>query len=92
MQKQMRLIRKVGLTVILGLVAMAMGCTSYYLVTEPKTGRQYYTTEWETGRGGTTRFTDAKTGAIVTIQESEIREVSEKEFQTNTVVKSKTAP
>ena len=81
MQNQMRLLRKVALTVILGLAAMAMGCASYYVVTDRK---QYYTTEWDTARGGTTRFTDAKSGAIVTIQESEIREVSEKEFQANT--------
>jgi len=84
MQNQMRLVQKVVLTVILGLAAMAIGCASYYVVTDPKTGKQYYTTEWDTARGGTTRFTDAKSGAIVTIQESEIREVSEKEFQANT--------
>jgi hypothetical protein len=47
----------------------------------------YYTTEWETARGGTTRFVDAKSGAIVTIQESEIREVDQKEFQQNTTKK-----
>jgi hypothetical protein len=49
-----------------------------------KTGKQYYTTEWQTARGGTTRFVDARSGAIVTIQESEIREINEKEFQQNT--------
>ena len=87
MQNQMQLVRKAVVTVILGLAAMAMGCASYYAVTDPKTGKQYYTTEWETARGGTTRFTDAKTGAIVTIQESEVREVSEKEFQANTAKK-----
>ena len=87
MQNQMQLVRKAVVTVILGLAAMAMGCASYYAVTDPKTGKQYYTTEWEAARGGTTRFTDAKTGAIVTIQESEVREVSEKEFQANTAKK-----
>jgi uncharacterized protein YceK len=87
MQNQMQLVRKAVVTVILGLAALAMGCASYYAVTDPKTGKQYYTTEWETARGGTTRFTDAKTGAIVTIQESEVREVSEKEFQANTAKK-----
>jgi len=91
MQNQMRLVRKVSLTAILGLAALAMGCASYYAVTDPKTGRQYYTTEWETARGGTTRFTDAKSGAIVTIQESEIREISQKEFQTGTA-KTPTSP
>lgn len=84
MQDQMRVVRKVALTVIFGLATLAMGCASYYVVTDPKTGKHYYTTDWETARGGTTRFTDAKSGAIITIQESEIREISEKEFQANT--------
>lgn len=91
MQNRIRLVRKVVLTVILGLTALTMGCTTYYAVTDPKTGKQYYTTDWDTARGGTTRFTDAKTGAIVTIQESEVREIPEKEFQANTA-KSPASP
>jgi len=76
--------RIVALFAVLGLAVVTNGCTSYYAVTDPKTGKQYYTTEWHTARGGTTRFVDAKSGAIVTIQESEIREISEKEFQQDT--------
>jgi quinol monooxygenase YgiN len=90
MQKQMRRVRKVALTVILGLAAMAMGCASYYVVTDLKRDKTYYTTEFHRA-SGTLRFIDAKTGATITIQESEIREVSEKEFQANTV-KYKTSP
>lgn len=84
MQNAMRLIRKVVGGAAIGVAIVTSGCTSYYTVTEPKTGKVYYTTEWETVRGGATRFTDAKSGAIVTIQESEIREVTPKEFQDNT--------
>jgi uncharacterized protein YceK len=69
---------------MLGLAILTSGCTSYYAVTDPKTGKQYYTTDWDTARGGTTRFVDAKSGAIVTIQESEVREISGTEFQKNT--------
>jgi uncharacterized protein YceK len=76
--------RTVALVAVLGLAVVGSGCTSYYAVTDPKTGKQYYTTEWHTARGGTTRFVDAKSGAIVTIQESEIREIGEKEFQQST--------
>jgi hypothetical protein len=87
MNNRSRLTRKMFLAAALGVALATLGCTSYYSVTEPKTGKVYYTTEWETARGGTTRFVDAKSGAIVTIQESEIREVSEKEFQQNTAKK-----
>ncbi len=59
----------------------AGGCTSYYAVTDPSSNKTYYTTDWDTVRGGATRFVDARNGAIVTIHESEIREISQKEFQ-----------
>ena len=87
MNNRSRLTRQTFLAAALGLALVTIGCTSYYVITEPKTGKVYYTTEWETARGGTTRFVDAKSGAIVTIQESEIREVDQKEFQQNTAKK-----
>ncbi|HVM62445.1 MAG TPA: hypothetical protein VMV72_16415 [Verrucomicrobiae bacterium] len=64
-----------------GIVLFVVGCTSYYAVTDPATSKTYYTTEWDTVRGGATRFVDARNGAIVTIHESEIREISEKDFK-----------
>jgi len=87
MNNRSRLTRKTFLAATLGLALTTLGCTSYYAITEPKTGKVYFTAEWETARGGTTRFVDAKSGAIVTIQESEIREVTEKVFQQNTAKK-----
>jgi hypothetical protein len=67
--------------VLCGAALLAAGCTSYYAVTDPSNNKTYYTTEWDTVRGGATRFVDARNGAIVTIHESEIREISEKEFK-----------
>ena len=87
MNNRSRLTRQTFLAAALGLALAAIGCTSYYVITEPKTGKVYYTTEWEMARGVTTRFVDAKSGAIATIQESEIRQVDEKEFQKNTAKK-----
>ena len=84
MRAEMRLVRKAALLSMFVLAIVTSGCTTYYAITDPRTGKQYYTTDWDTARGGTTRFIDAKSGAIVTIQESEIREISEKEFQGNT--------
>ena len=64
-----------------GIALFAGGCTSYYAVTDPASNKTYYTTDWDTVRGGATRFVDARTGAIVTIHESEIRQISEKDFK-----------
>jgi hypothetical protein len=43
--------------------------------------KTYYTTDWDTVRGGATRFVDARNGATITIRESETREISQKEFK-----------
>ncbi len=37
----------------------AAGCTSYYAVTDPASNTKYYTSDWDTVRGGATRFADA---------------------------------
>ena len=56
MKEQMRLLSLVALPLILGLVLLTSGCASYYVVNDPETGRTYYTTEWDTVRGGATPF------------------------------------
>lgn len=66
------------------LCALAMitaGCKSYYRVTDPASGKTYYTTEVnETGRAGAVKIKDEKTGSTVTLQSSEVKEISEDEF------------
>ncbi len=58
------------------------GCTSYYRVTDPASGKTYYTTEVkETGRSGAVKVMDAKTGSTVTLQSSEVKEISEEEYK-----------
>ena len=59
---------------------LAAGCASYYRVTDPGTGRAYYTEKVER-KNGTIMFKDAKTGAEVTMTSSVVLEVSGDEFR-----------
>ena len=58
------------------------GCTNYYKVTDPASGRTYYTTEVERERRSTTiQFKDAKSGSEVTLPASEIKEISKEAYK-----------
>jgi hypothetical protein len=73
-----RLITLCGLCLAIAIT----GCTSYYRVTDPTSGKSYYTTEVkETGRSGAVKVKDAKTGSMVTLQSSEVKEISEEEYK-----------
>ena len=68
---------------LLTLVLLGTGCTSYYRVTEVASGKAYYTTNWNAGRygySGAARFRDARTGADVTLQSSEVESLSKYDF------------
>jgi hypothetical protein len=65
--------------VVLAAVLMA-GCATYYKVTDPSSGRAYYTEKVQR-KNGTIMFKDAKTGAEVTMTSSVVLEVSSDEFQ-----------
>jgi hypothetical protein len=59
------------------------GCSStYYKVTDPHSGTAYYTEKVDTLVGtGAVKVKDARTGSIVTLQSSEVKEISEKEYK-----------
>jgi uncharacterized protein YceK len=59
---------------------LVAGCASYYKVTDPATGRAYYTEKVER-TNGTIMFKDAQTGAEVTMTSSVVLEVSSDEFR-----------
>jgi hypothetical protein len=67
--------------VVLGVVCAAAGCTSYYRVHDPTTGKDYYTTDVKQERGGAATLKDAKTGRQVTVQNSEVEKVSEEKYK-----------
>ena len=78
-----------------GLAMLVAGCSSdhYYRVTHPTSGNEYYTTKIEdSGKGGAVKIKDEKTGSIVTLQSSEVKKISEDEYQAGMMAKAKPAP
>ena len=66
----------------LGLISLA-GCASYYQVTDPASGKIFYTREVKRENGGAIRIRDAGTGDEVTLQNSQVKQVTQEEFETN---------
>jgi len=62
------------------LFLFATGCTTYYRVNDQSSGRVYYTTDYDRTDSGAVIFEDAKTRSKVTLQSSEISEVSRQTF------------
>ena len=78
-----------------GLVMLVSGCSSnhYYRVTHPTSGNEYYTTKVEdAGKGGAVKIKDGKTGSIVTLQSSEVKQISEGEYESGMVAKAPAKP
>jgi hypothetical protein len=68
------------------LVVSAGGCApTYYRVTDPTTGRAYFTTEMQKQKSGSVRLKDAGTGNWVTVQNSEVQKVNKETFETGKV-------
>jgi hypothetical protein len=64
-------------------VMFAAGCASYYKVTDPSTGKEYYTQEVKKRGSGAVTIKDAATGDEVTIQNSHVSKVTKEEYETN---------
>ena len=78
-----------------GLTMLVAGCSSdnYYRVTHPTSGNEYYTTKVEdAGKGGAVKIKDAKTGSTVTLQSSDVKQISEGEYQAGLTAPTKPAP
>jgi len=57
------------------------GCGGgYYKVTDPGSGKTYYTNSVKRHGDGRIEFKDKKSGSEVTLQSSEVQEVDKKEF------------
>jgi hypothetical protein len=67
-----------------------VGCSSYYMVKDPSTGNIYYTDKIDNEKGGAVKFKDAKTETSVTIQNSEVKKISKKEYKS--ALEAKEAP
>lgn len=72
----------VAMWTMFGLIMSIAGCTTYYKVSDPASGHSYYTTKVkERGASGAIKFEDEKTKSTVTLQSSEVKEISEDEFE-----------
>jgi uncharacterized protein YdeI (BOF family) len=71
-----------ALGILCGMLTLVAGCGgNYYRVSDPAGDRQYYTTDIDKSRSGAISFKDAKSGSVVTLQSSEIKEISKDEFK-----------
>ena len=73
--------RTVRVLLVAGLALVLAACGSYYKVTDPGSGRIYYTKEVDKAPAGAIRFEDAGTGSEVTLQSSEVKEITSDEFE-----------
>lgn len=81
------------LLVIFFLVTI-VGCGGYYgghyMVKDPSTGNIYYTDSIDKIKGGALKFKDAKTKTIVTVQSSEVKKISKRDYES--ALEAKEAP
>ena len=76
----------IALWTLCGMAGLLAGCGgNYYKVNDPAGERQYYTTDIDQSKAGSITFKDEKSGSKVTLQSSEVKEISEDEF--NSAVK-----
>jgi hypothetical protein len=68
--------------VVVPLMVLVAGCAGYYKVTEPGSGKEFYTQDVSRrGMGGSVEFKDAKTGATTTLQNSQVLEIDKKTYE-----------
>jgi len=71
-----------ALGLLFGMAGLLAGCGgNYYKVNDPAGDRQYYTTDIDKTKTGAITFKDEKSGSKVTLQSSEVKQISEDEFK-----------
>ncbi len=74
-------IAHIALWTLCGFTMIASGCTSYYRVTDPTSGKQYYTTEVIDKKFEAVKIKDDKTGDTVTLKNWQIKEISKDDYK-----------
>lgn len=65
---------------VCGLLLTVAGCSGYYRVTDPGSGKTYYTTALDERAAGV-KFKDDKTGHAVILHSLEVSEISKEEYE-----------
>jgi len=74
--------RRSGVLALVLLAVAIEGCASYYEVTEPVSGKEFYTQEVSRKiTGSAIEFKDARTGAVTVLQNSQVLEVDEQTYK-----------
>lgn len=63
------------------LLLLGCGGKTYWVVNDPTTKNIYYTEGLDRLSSGAVSFTDARTGKMVSIQNSEVKNITEEEFK-----------
>ena len=92
MNTMKRAVGKGPLVASLCLSLLVVGCASYYRVSDPSTKAEYYTEEVETLKDGAVKLKDARTGSTITLQSSEVKEISSDEYKAALKAPPKPAP
>ena len=64
---------------LIGVLSLVAGCSEYYRVMDPGSGRVYYTSDIEERIGGV-KFKDDRTKSTVILHSAEMSEISEEEY------------
>jgi uncharacterized protein YceK len=65
------------------IMAALSGCASYYKVTDPASGKVYYTEDIDKKSSGAIEFKDEVTKTQVTLPTTEVMEITEDQFEAN---------
>jgi hypothetical protein len=65
---------------VLAVLLLAGGCANYYKVTDPTTGKVYYTKNLRERSSGSSTLVDGKTGHTVSLQNSEVQKITKDDY------------
>ncbi|MGB7157549.1 MAG: hypothetical protein WBD40_05755 [Tepidisphaeraceae bacterium] len=64
----------------LGALLLVGGCANYYKVTDPTTGKVYYTDDYRERSSGSATLKDGTSGNMVSLQNSEVEKISKEQY------------
>jgi len=79
--------------ILCGVAGLLGGCGGdYYRVNDPAGDKLYYTTDIDRTKTGAITFKDEKSGSVVTLQSSEVKEISKDDFKAAVTPEGKKNP